>query len=130
MSAADVERLQEAFEAFARGDLAAALERVAPDFVINDRVIVEDTTDLRGPAGLSETQRRLSEGFGQVQFEPLELIDLDGRILARVRFRGTGATTEIPFELEVGQLWEIRDGMATRCDVYPSWDEARQAAGL
>ena len=130
MSADDVERLRQAFEAFARGDLDAALERVAPDFVINDRVIVEDTTDLRGPDGLRETQRRLLEGFAQTEFEPLELIDLEGRILARVRFRGTGATTEIPFEIEVGQLWELRDGLAVRCDVYPSWAEARQAAGL
>ena len=130
MAAEDVEQLRAAFDAFARGDLETALARVAPDFVINDRVIVEDTTDLRGPDGLRETQRRLTEGFSAVRFEPLELIDLGGRILARVRFRGTGATTEIPVELEVGQIWELRDGLATRCDVYPSWDEARGAAGL
>ena len=34
------------------------------------------------------------------------------------------------FELEVGQLWRLRDGKAVSLDIYPTWEEARRAAGL
>ena len=131
MAAEDIEKLREAFEALERGDDEAALSRIAPDFELRDHVILEDTTQKRGPDAMAENIGRLRGAFDRVSYEILESIELDGRILVRVRAsahidRDGGLDTS----LEVGQLWTLRDGLATKLEIFPTWKEAREAAGL
>ncbi|HEX6116885.1 MAG TPA: nuclear transport factor 2 family protein [Solirubrobacterales bacterium] len=131
MSAADIERLAEAFEALERGEDEAALARIAPDFELRDHVILEDTSDGTGPEVMEANIGRLREAFDRVSYEILETIDLDERILVRVLASAhTDRDGGLDTELEVGQLWTIRDGLARRLEIFPSWDEARRAVGL
>ena len=74
--------------------------------------------------------RRVREAIPDVSYEIRELVDLEGTILVRVAARGSGATTGIAFEVDAGQVWVLRDGKAVALDIYPSWDEAKAAAGV
>ena len=127
----DVERFRRGFDAFARGDLDAALQDVAPDFKLRDHVILEDTEGPTGPEAVKANHEQLHEAFDSFTLEPLEFMELEDGLLVRVLSRGhTSRDGGIDVELEVGQLWRIRDGRAVSLDIYPSWEEARREAGL
>jgi ketosteroid isomerase-like protein len=48
----------------------------------------------------------------------------------KVRLTARGRETGIPVEQRLTQVWEIRDGKATRAQAYVSLSEALEAAGL
>jgi hypothetical protein len=68
--------------------------------------------------------------FGDVSWHPQEVIDLDGRLLVRVRLEATAQHTALPFDEDIGQIHTLRNGRMLRLDVYRTWEEARLAAGL
>jgi ketosteroid isomerase-like protein len=127
----DIDRLQRAFDAWARGDLETALADVAPDFKLRDHVIIESTEEPSGPEAVRANHAQLLEGFDEFTLQPLEFVEIEGGMLVRVLSHGHSSREGgIDVELEVGQLWRLRDGIATSLDIYPSWAEARRAAGL
>ena len=130
MADADVEALRRGFEAYERGDMETALRNIAPDFVVNDHIIMEDSTDVRGPEAMAKNLERVGEAFPRMRYEILEAIDLDDRVVLRVVAHLKGATTGLEWDQEVGQLWVIEDGLAKSLDIYPSWEQARRAAGV
>ena len=69
------------------------------------------------------------EAWDEINYEPLELIDVDDRLLvARVRVTGRGAGSGLEINREFAYLWEIRDGRAIRFHLYGSPERALQAA--
>jgi ketosteroid isomerase-like protein len=130
MAAEDIERIRFGFELFERGDLEAAMEYFDPDFELNDHIIPEDTTKGRGPEALVAQLENLSEVFDEVHYELREFVDLGDRVVVRVGVYARAQQTGIEFSQEVGQIWCVRGGLATRLDVFASWEEACQAAGV
>jgi ketosteroid isomerase-like protein len=127
----DITRLRRAFEAWSRGDLDTALADVGPDFKLRDHVIIESTEEPSGPEAVRANHAQLLDGFDEFTLEPLEFVEFEDGILVRVLSRGHSSRQGgIDVELEVGQLWRLRDGIAVSLDIYPSWEEARRAAGL
>jgi ketosteroid isomerase-like protein len=130
-SGEEIARFRAAFEAFATGDMEAALADVAPEFVLRDHVILESTDGPTGPEAVRANHEQLGKAFDRFELEPLEFEDIEDGVLVRVLSRGhTERDGGIDVELEVGQLWRLRDGRAVSLDIYPSWEEARRAAGL
>jgi len=130
MSSEDVRALQRGYEALARGDLETLNSLVDPDFEIGHRLVPESSAELRGPEALAANVSQIREVFGDVRWEPQEVIDLDGRLLVRVRFEGVAGHTALPFDEDIGHVYTLRDGRMVRLDVYRTWGEARAAAGL
>lgn len=132
MAAEDIERIRAGFEAIERGDRDAAFARLSPDFELRDHVILEDTSTTRGPQAMSENIDRLLEAFERISYEILESVELDdGRLLVRVEASAhTARDGGLDTRQEVGQLWTWRDGLVTKLEIFPSFDEARRAAGL
>jgi ketosteroid isomerase-like protein len=130
MESENVANMRSGYEAFARGDLRTVERFIDPSFEIEDRVLPEGGPSERGVAALVANTARLREVFGEASWEPQEIVDLGDQILVRVHFTGTGATTELPMDADVGNLFTLRDGRAVKLDVYRSWAEARAAAGL
>ncbi len=131
MSSPEIERFKTGFEAFSRGDLETAFQYIAPDFELLDHVIIEDTSGQSGPEAFVENRGRLLEAFENVTYEPLEFVEFDGGMLVRVHATARNArTTGMDLELEVGHVWTIRDGLGVRLEIFPTWTQAREAAGL
>ena len=130
MSASDVENIQRAFDAFARGDLETAFSFIDPSFEVVDHVVPEASPSVRGPEALIANVALVREAFGDAQWEPREIVDLDGRLLVRVEMTATGERTALPFEEEVGHLYDVKEDKAIRMEIFRSWAEARAAAGL
>jgi ketosteroid isomerase-like protein len=130
VSAENIERLRAAFAAFSCGDLEGPLSQLAPDFVVDDRMVVESTTTSRGPQALRENLERIAEAFPEVHYEPVEFVDLDERILVRVEVSTHAPKMGQDLKFEVGQVWTVRGELASRLEIYPTWADARQSAGL
>jgi hypothetical protein len=126
----NVERAKRAFDAFTRGDMETALEFIDPSFEVDDRVTPEANPTERGPAALIENAGQVYEAFGEIAWEPREIIDLDDRVLVRVRITAKGKHTALPIDEDVGHVYTLKGEMATKLVIYRTWAEALEAAGL
>src|SRR5262249_56365264 len=130
MSRESVEDLKRAFEAFERGDVDEVLPLIDPDFEIGDRIVPEGGPHLRGPEALTANVAQVREVFGDVTWRAREVIDLDDRLLVRVRMEATADHTALPFAEDIGHVYTLKHGRIVRLDIFRTWDEALAAAGL
>ena len=135
MASENVERLQLAFEAFARGDIDAVAENIDPDFQIEASILIDGSPSVRGVEALKVNTDKVREAFGDVSWEPQEIIEVGDQILVRVRLEGEGRTTSLAMEQlnsdrDIGHLWTLRNGRALSLKIYRTWGEARAAAGM
>jgi ketosteroid isomerase-like protein len=130
MASENVERTKRAFDAFTRGDLETAFEFIDPSFEVDDRVVPEASPTKRGPDALVENAGQVYEAFGEIRWEPREIVDLGDRVLVRVRVTARGKHTALPIDDDVGHVYTLKGDKAVKLVIYRTWDEARAAAGL
>jgi ketosteroid isomerase-like protein len=127
-----VERFRAAFEAFSRGDMDTVNANFAPEFEVRDHVILESSEGPVGAEALTANLARLHGAFDEYVVEPLEFEEIEDGMLVRLRVMArVERDGGMDLELEAGQVWRMReDGLAVSLDIYPSWQEARRAAGV
>ncbi len=130
MSSANLDLVHSIYAAWKRGDFSSN-EWAHPEveFVVADG---PEPGRWTGPAGLSEGNRTILDGWEDIRLEPEEYRELDGeRVLVLIRHYGRGRTSG----LEIGQLhskganlFQVRGGKVTGIVVY--WDLDRALADL
>jgi ketosteroid isomerase-like protein len=126
--------VQLGFEAVNRGDYEAAFMLYHPEVEHTTPPLfaglgVESVT--RGREERVRFQRRWSAEWGEVRFEPEEIIDLsDGRVLALGRAKGIGLGSGAAFENERANLGTHSAGRVIREQVFTDHAEGLEAAGL
>jgi ketosteroid isomerase-like protein len=132
MSQENVELVREAFEAFNRGDLEEALERMHPDIEWRTLDAFPDAGTYRGREGVREfwhTWRDTFRGF-RLHLEKC-LAVRENHVLATFRVSGEGAESGVGVESPaVFQLGEMRDGQVIWVGMFSTESEALDAAGL
>ena len=69
--------------------------------------------------------------MADVSWEPLELIEAPGdRVLTLTRQSGPGRESGVPAEIELSQLWTIRDRNVREIELFLDPADALAAAGL
>jgi ketosteroid isomerase-like protein len=119
-----IRRYVEAMSA-ANGDSAAAL--TADDAVIE----VPNGAVLQGKEGARQFAAKHAETDGQKR--SVRLISLEARtpdrFLATLEMTNReGVTDELLYSMDVGSIFDVRDGLIVRHRVFPSPDEAAAAA--
>ena len=103
---------------------------MSPDleWITPDRVLFART--YRGPEEVRRYFEDQWEAFEEVEFEPEEFFERGDRVVVfvRARLRPRGSTAVV--ENRIAQLWTVRDGKATRCEVFPEREQALEAAGI
>lgn len=130
MSRENVELVRRGYELMGRGDVAAALEHLAPDVELDLSSLYPDAPILRG---IDELLRWMYGGpwGGSVHLEPERFFDVDAeRVLVFVRVTATGEGSGGPVELRDAHELTVRDGLVIRCVVHADRDAALEAAGL
>jgi ketosteroid isomerase-like protein len=130
MSQADIETLRVGYEAVSRGDWDAATRFAHPEFELRtaDRVVNPGT--YRGP---DEVRRFFEDQFApfeEVVVEPQEFFERGDQIVVFVRTRLRPTDSSAVVENRIGHLWTMREGKATRLQVFPRREDALEAAGL
>lgn len=129
MAEENVEIVRGVYEAMNARDAEAFDE-----LVDQDAEWIPDSRVGEGPVRGRENVLRFftdrAEMFSEVRTEVERLWDRDDRVLAFIWVTGRGQLSEAPFELRIGHLWTIRDGVVVRGEGYGNRDEALEAAGL
>jgi ketosteroid isomerase-like protein len=123
----DVDRLRAGYEAFNRGDFAAALEDIAPDVEISDRAELPDPGTYRGLDEALEQFNSVGSEFDDYRVDPQEFIVLANHVLAVNVQSGRGKASGVPVEETVVHVWEIRDGRVLTMRAYSDREQALAA---
>jgi limonene-1,2-epoxide hydrolase len=128
MSQENVELVRSLQDDWNRGDTTADPDRVHPDLEFLPRRAATEGA-YRGLAGLERFIADTLEVFEKFELH-YEYADLGERVLAwghiHVRARGSGIETDI----EIGGVFEFRDGKVVRWEDFGSKDKALEALGL
>ena len=131
MSQENVEIVRRAYEAFAQGDIEAALAMCQPDIQVEDHERSLGTpTSYHGRDGFLTLFATVNEGFSDVRYTPEELTDVGDRVLVEVRRTGRGRASGAQVEERQFHVWDMVAGRAARFQVYLDRNQALEAAGL
>jgi ketosteroid isomerase-like protein len=125
---------QQGFEANNRGDYEACFGLYHPDvelIVPPQFVALGLDPQYRGREERVRFQRRWNAEWGEVRFEPEELIDFgDGRLLTVGRITGSGLSSGAAFDNDYAVLHTVSAGRVIREQVFLDHGEALEATGL
>jgi ketosteroid isomerase-like protein len=128
MSRENVELVRASLEAFARGDLDAALEMGHPELVSTR--VDPDGSVHHGPDGFRDMLAEWLEGFNEWSYSIDEPIEAGERVVVRMEQSGRGAASGVPVHGEYWMVYEVRDALISKLDIYADRDRAFAAAGL
>lgn len=128
MSQDNVERCRAAYDAFNRRDFELLLRLHSEDVEVTP-LAAAVSSSYSGVEGLRRYWRDLLEHFPDFTTDALDVRDLDPYTVSRVRFAGSGAGSEAPFEQVVWQLAEWRDGRIAWWRSFRTEAEALTAVG-
>jgi ketosteroid isomerase-like protein len=129
MSQENVELVRRSYQAFQRGDLDAAMERLAPNFVLIDPTRV-DATEHYGRAGVDKWLAEWSSIWDDWRVVADRFVDAEPDVVMLGRQWGRGKGSGIEVEQPFGQVWTLQDGVFLRMRYFDHWDDALEAAGL
>jgi ketosteroid isomerase-like protein len=128
VSAVGVRLIGEMYEAFARRDAAAVLERLHPDVEIHQSELVPWGGHYRGHEGAREFFGRVLGAIDStVTIE--RFIDAGDHVAAVGRTRGHTRASSAAFDLDVVHVWTVRDAQIVRLEVYIDTPAMRTALG-
>ena len=132
MSRDDVETLRQGYEAFARGDVEAVLERLDRDVDWRPAIApILGVETVRGRDAVRDfLTRDLFDGFDEFRAEPLAYEDLGDAVLVTVRYVGRGESSGLEIDQTFTTLYRLRDGKTVSMRDYSTRSEAVEAAGL
>ena len=130
MSRENVELVCRGYDAATREDWFLAERLLSPDFEIHDRTVPEGSGSARGLDAVRASRAGMSEAFEDFRYDVEEAIDLGERVLIRAHVFARGKGSGLGLDGTMGHLWTFAEGKASRLDVYGSWHEALEAAGL
>jgi ketosteroid isomerase-like protein len=116
----DISSLESLAEEMWHPDIVLAFQ--GPTFI--------EVGEWHGHEGLLRFTRDQTDGFEQMWLETDEFIDAGDRLIVEVRWGGRARHTGLPVEFDAVHVWTMRDGKATRFDIYETREEALEAVGL
>jgi ketosteroid isomerase-like protein len=128
MSRENVEIVRRVYELQGRKEV---LELLDPHVVWINYVSALRAKPYVGHEGVAEWLKDFRDHFGDFRMEARELIDGGGdQVVVVSRFIGTGASSRVPLEQEIGSLFTLLNGKVVRCQGFETKAEALEAAGL
>jgi ketosteroid isomerase-like protein len=129
VSPEDLDIVRRAYDAFARGDLAALQELLSADIEWRTTPDVPFLGNYRGIDEFLAAMSEWTEPFDKLTTTVEEMIDTGDRVVVRHRMRGRGTDSGAETDLVLWQVVSVRDGkLATMYD-FNNREEALAAAG-
>lgn len=121
------------FAAINRGDFESAFLLYHADVEIitpSQLVAIGFDPAYTGREARFDYQRRWTREWGEMRFEPAEMLDLGERVLFVGRIAGIGLTSGAAVDTRWALLYTLSDGQIIREQPFFDHDEAFAAAGL
>lgn len=129
MSAENVARLLETYDAFVEGELERIPEFFDPaGFYRTSGVFPGMQERYLGHEGIEALWHAANEPWEHLEIETLRTAADGDCVVAEVRFRGRGAGSGVEVTLEAGHLVRFRDRLIIEFSAYASWEQALAAS--
>jgi ketosteroid isomerase-like protein len=129
VASSNLETIKEAFETLSEDGYEALLPLIHPEFEVTTPPELSSEPDTyRGPEGIRRYFESFYEAMDRVEFEPTAFHDVGGRVVVDFVLHARGRTTGIEVEQHGAFVWTLRDDQAVSLEVYPSLQEALEAA--
>jgi ketosteroid isomerase-like protein len=118
-------------EAFNRGDFERAFAGLAPDCEWHPLAYATERV-LVGSEEIGRFfEQEIFATFPDWRNEAVRFLAASpGVFVILHRGRGTSRVSHVPTGVDLGQVWELRDGVAVRVRELPTWEEALSTAGM
>jgi ketosteroid isomerase-like protein len=131
MSEENVEIVRRGYEAFNRGDAEAMVADIAPTCeYVGTGAVPGFQGVYQGPEGWKEVVSWMWDEFEDAHVEIRELVRTGDQVLASLTLSGRGKQSGVETNLDMWQLWTIKDGKFQRGQGFRTKEEALEAAGL
>jgi ketosteroid isomerase-like protein len=122
MGGSDREIVQQAFEAFSRGDIDGVLELCDPDVVVRDPQ--RTGTTFRGPEGVRAFFEEWLENWEEYRSVPVELTEVGDELLVHANQSGKGKLSGIEIDQDLFVVARLRGGKFVEYRLYTNRDDA------
>src|SRR3954469_8268025 len=109
MSRRNVEIVARMYDTYERGDFPSSLACLDPEIEVSQPSDEPGGGTFHGHEGVVQAFAAWAGGWGDSMVEVEELTDCGDQVLARTSPRGRGKGSGAEVELEIFQLWTLRD---------------------
>lgn len=129
MASENLEIVKRGFDAFNERGIEGIIPLIHSDFeATTPPSLASEPDTYRGPDGIRRWFDSFDEVMDEIRWEPHRFREVGDRVVVEFTLRARGKTTGLDFGQDAVMVWEIRDGMASRLDLFQSLDEALVAA--
>jgi ketosteroid isomerase-like protein len=127
----NAELVRNGFAAFAEQGVEGLISMIADDFVlVTPPSLASEPDTYRGKDGLRRYFDSFYEAMEGIELRPSEFTAVGEKVVVDFTLVARGRTTGIEAARHAYMVWQLRDGLAVRVDLYPDRDEAFSAAEL
>jgi ketosteroid isomerase-like protein len=131
MSQENVKLVRRLLEVYNERSFGENTELIDPEMIWDfSRAELPDGSSYTGHSEFLSFIEAWEEGFDSEHMEAREILDAGDRVVVTVNHRGRGMTSGIEIDQTVAMVWTLRDGRAVRMALFPTREEALEAAGL
>ena len=129
MASENLEIVKRGFDAFNERGIEGIIPLIHSDFeATTPPSLASEPDTYRGPDGIRRWFDSFEAVMDEIRWEPHRFREVGDRVVVEFTLRARGKTTGLDFGQDAVMVWEIRDGMASRLDLFQSLDEALVAA--
>jgi ketosteroid isomerase-like protein len=127
-SSSNVEIVERGIAEFNEEGIDGLLPSLDPEFVATTPPELASEPDTyRGHDGIRRWFDSFDEVMDEIRWDTHSFRAVGDRVVVEFTLRARGKTTGLDFGQEAVMVWELRDGRASRLDVYPTLDHALAA---
>jgi ketosteroid isomerase-like protein len=131
MSRENVKVVRGAYEAFAKGELDAAVDSVLdPEIEWRTRENLPDSSTFRGHEGVLEWFATWLSAWEDFALEAEEFLPVGDYVVVSTRQSGRGVDSGVEVAFRETHVWKLREGKAIQVVEYAEKADALKAVGL
>jgi ketosteroid isomerase-like protein len=129
MAEQNIEVVRSLYRRFNAGDWEGAAQLAAANVVwVPDSRVGEEP--VRGRDRVIGFFRDRAEMFDEYTVQPERFEENEGQVVALIRVIGRGSASGARFDIRIGHVWVLRDGVIVRGEGYGDRDRALEAVGV
>jgi ketosteroid isomerase-like protein len=130
MSLENVEIARRGYEAFARGDLDAALNMMDPDIEAHNPPEVPEAAVHRGREAVRRDWEQAMDLFDDFWIVAERFLDAGDQLVVYLRYRGRSRGSHAEVDAPMAHVLTFRNGRVVRLKQYLNRTQALEAVGL